>query len=224
LSTSQAKVPEPDVEPVAATGVEEGVVVETDAELVRASVADPSRFEAIFDRHHTRIWRYLARVAGTAAADDLAADVFVAAFAARARYDAERGSVVTWLYAIATNRLRSRQRRYGREQRAVARVAGEALPPDDAEAAVDAAIDAKHDLVPVVVAFDGLAEADREILVLAAWEGLAYAEIASVLGIELGTVRSRLSRARGRLRERLGTSGEEHGDGATAAVLEAHDG
>lgn len=199
-------------------------MVETDAEVVRASVADPQRFEAIFDRHHTRIWRYLARAAGPTVADDLAADVFVAAFAARDRYDDERGSVLTWLYAIATNRLRGRQRRAGRELRAVARVAGEAAPADDGEAAVDAALDEGRRLQQVLVALDALADADREILVLAAWESLSYAEIAAVLGIEVGTVRSRLSRARGRLRERLGPSGEVHPDGATAAVVEAHDG
>jgi RNA polymerase sigma-70 factor (ECF subfamily) len=197
--------------------------MDSDAEVVRASVAAPSRFEAIFDRHHTRIWRYLARVAGPSTADDLAADVFVAAFAARDRYDPERGAVVTWLYAIATNRLRTRQRRAGRELRAVSRAAGEAVLPDEPEAAVDTAIDERRRLGRVLVALDGLAEADREILVLAAWEELSYAEIAEVLGLELGTVRSRLSRARARLRERLGPSGEEPPDGAPAAVV-AHEG
>lgn len=198
--------------------------METDAEVVRASVAEPKRFEEVFDRHHTRIWRYLARSAGSAVADDLAADVFVAAFTARDRYDPDRAGVTTWLYAIATNKLRSRQRRAGRELRAVARVAGEATPQVDHEAAVDGAVDGRAHLDRVRVALDELAELDREILVLVAWEGLDHAEIATVLGVEPGTVRSRLSRARSRLRERLDASGEVEGDGANAAVVEAHDG
>lgn len=185
-----------------------------DADIVLASLAEPERFEAIFDRHHTRIWRYLARLGGRECADELAGDVFVAAFAGRGRYDPVKGSVQAWLYGIASNRFRSRGRTNARALRALTRLAGQQRTT---ESPTDDALDAmasEDTLARVHAAMARLSPSDREIIVLFAWEQQSYESIATVLGIEVGTVRSRLSRARARLRELAELSGETTDDQA----------
>jgi len=187
---------------------EEAEVEPTDADVVRASVAQPELFETIFNRHHRRIWAYLARNGGRERADELAGDVFVAAFSYRDRYDAGRGSVVAWLYGIAANLNRTRFRRQARAARALVRVAAQGVPATSEIDDTLAALDGGSELARVRSAMAALPERDRELIVLVAWERLSYAEIADVLGLELGTVRSRLSRARRRLRELAGLDGE----------------
>lgn len=183
-------------------------VSEEDAALVRASTAAPELFEQVFDRYHRAIWSYVARVAGRDRADDVAGDVFVAAFASRAGYDPARGSVRAWLYGIATNLLKTRFRSDARAARAFERVARELRAPIPPTDLVDDALSYRARLERVVAALAGLSGADREIIVLFAWERLSYEEIAAVVGVEVGTVRSRLSRARARLRELVEPSGE----------------
>src|SRR5687768_3169388 len=78
----------------------EGEAVDDDAAVVHAALEDPACFGAIFDRHHARIWRYIARMAGRSRADELAGDVFLIAFARRSTYDPMRAPVVAWLYGI----------------------------------------------------------------------------------------------------------------------------
>jgi RNA polymerase sigma factor (sigma-70 family) len=183
-----------------------------DADIVVASLGDPNLFEAIFDRHHQRIWSYLARLGGRECADELAGDVFAAAFAGRAGFDPARGSVQAWLYGIASNRFRGRGRTQARALRAMSRLAAQQAPP---ESPTDDALDAmaRADTYERVrSAIDRLSAPDREVIVLFAWEGQSYEAIAAVLGVEIGTVRSRLSRARGRLRELAGLTGETSGE------------
>lgn len=184
----------------------------SDADIVGASAARPELFETIFRRHHRRIWAYLARNGGPDRADEIAGDVFVSAFAQRARYDPTRGTVVAWLYGIATNLNRSRFRQAARATKALARVAGQrAVQDGPATSAVDdvvAALDHESELGRVQAALAALPERDRELITLIAWERLSYAEVASVLDLEIGTVRSRLSRVRRRLRELAGLDGQ----------------
>jgi RNA polymerase sigma-70 factor (ECF subfamily) len=187
---------------------EAGDVRSDDAIVLRASLSDAARFEDIFDRHHDRIWRYLARLGGPTCADDLASEVFLVAFRRRTTFDPDRGSVSSWLYGIATNLARTRARSRARGDRAVARLqaqrtSGRSL--EDDVAASDAARRA-------IDALDQLSAEHREVLVLAVWEELEYAAIAEVLGVEIGTVRSRLHRARAHLRELLEATGEVNGD------------
>ncbi|MGH9247308.1 MAG: RNA polymerase sigma factor [Acidimicrobiales bacterium] len=190
-----------------ATG-ELGHVRDRHAEVVRASVAQPERFEAVFDEHHGRIWAYLARVGGRECADDLAAEVFLTAFAHRDRYDPARGSVPSWLYGIATNLMRTRFRGQARAARAFTRAAADPIATATPTEAVDDAIASRDALDRVRAAMARLSLTDREVIVLFVWERLSYEAIARVLDIEVGTVRSRLSRARRRLRELAGLSGE----------------
>ena len=181
-----------------------------DGAILHASCAEPARFEAIFARHHDRIWRYLARLGGPACADELASEVFLVAFARRATYEPARGSVSSWLYGIATNLARTRARREGRAARAVCRLASEtgAAVAAAGRTRTEDPTEIGDELARVRAALDLLPAAHREVLVLYAWEELPYQELARVLGVEVGTVRSRLARARAGLRELLAGSGE----------------
>lgn len=183
--------------------------VETDAAIVRASLGDAVRFGELFDRHHRVIWAYLARLAGIETADELAAEVFLVAFERRSTYDPERGQVRSWLYGIATNLLRTRQRSETRARRAFLRAAGaRPLAIDQTEVVIEAD-DLADRFRQVRAAMADLGSGQRELLILHVWEGLSYDEIATALDLPIGTVRSRLSRARERLRRLLerGTAG-----------------
>ncbi|HEY3144148.1 MAG TPA: sigma-70 family RNA polymerase sigma factor [Acidimicrobiales bacterium] len=173
----------------------------SDTDSVVGSVERPELLETVFDQHHGVIWAYLARRAGRERADELAGDVFVTAFARRRTFDPELGSVRAWLYGIASNLLRTRLRSEARAGKAFARAATEQVrvvtPIDE----TDDAFANQSRLAQVVAALAELGQVDREVLTLFAWERLSYEEIAIVLDVEVGTVRSRLSRARGRLRD-----------------------
>jgi RNA polymerase sigma-70 factor (ECF subfamily) len=197
--------------------------VEDDVATMRASVTEPEQFEAIFDRHHGPIWAYLARKGGRELAEELASEVFLTAFAQRERYDPGRGSVRSWLYGIASHKARTRFRGQARATRALARLAARQRTSSAPYDRVDDALANKDQLDRVRQALAQLSNADQEVLVLFAWEHLAYDEIAAALGVEVGTVRSRLARARARLRELAGLSGELTG-GRTRPAREITDG
>lgn len=179
---------------------------ETDAELIAASLWNGQRFAVLFERHHDRIWRYLGRRAGAAAADDLAAETFTRAFASRVDYDHAQADAAPWLYGIATNLLRERARKRHRRDRAYLR-AVHAQPESDApdrSSDADARLDAEA-LVPALrAALARLRPEDRDALLLLALTELSYEGIASATGVPVGTVRSRLHRARRHMRAALG--------------------
>jgi RNA polymerase sigma factor (sigma-70 family) len=186
---------------------------ETDAAVIAASLATPASFGAIFDRHATVLQRYLVRRLGPDDADGLLADVFRIAFERRAAYDLDRPTARPWLYGIATNLLAKHRRSEARRIQATARlVAGQLPAPDEAEA-VSGAVDAAGQWQRVAVAITQLPSAERDVLSLHVWEGLSYDDIAAAVGIPVGTVRSRLNRARRRLRELTDRGGEEAGEG-----------
>jgi len=188
-----------------------------DEEVMRASLRDATAFSAVFERHHLVIWRFLARSAGRQAADELAGEVFLIAFRRRASYDPERGSVRSWLYGIAANQLRERGRRAARLRRAVLRLAGRREADGVAPGADESsALMQRAGTDLVLRCLEGLGAIDREVLVLFAWERLSYEEIAAALAVPVGTVRSRLARARQRLRHAM-----ELGDATDGLPLEA---
>jgi RNA polymerase sigma factor (sigma-70 family) len=183
-------------------------VAATMSEAVAASVEHPHRFEAVFDQYHRIIHEYLARAVGRDHADECAGDVFVAAFSGRARYDPALGSVRAWLFGIATNIRRTRARSHARGRRAWGRVGPERDLEEGGFEVVEEGLDYGRRLTWVAEFMRELSDTDREVLVLYAWGELSYPEIAQALGVEIGTVRSRLARARGRLRELLAANGE----------------
>jgi RNA polymerase sigma-70 factor (ECF subfamily) len=177
----------------------------TDAEIIVQSLGNPDLFELIFDRHYMVIYRHIARRAGPEAAADVSSEVFVRAFASRNRYRTEYASARPWLFGIATNLLRQHFRSSRRASNAFWKMAGRSpQATGDATAAADARVDAEALSPRLKAGLEGLRDGDREVLLLYAWEDLSYAEIAAALEIPLGTVRSRLSRARRRFRELAG--------------------
>ena len=178
-------------------------VVPSDADVIAASVDDAQAFVAIFDRHFRTIHGYLARRVGHEPAGDLAAETFTRAFDMRGRYDMARPDALPWLYGIATNVLARQRRGEERRLRALAR-----MPRPDEADQLSPGIDAD-----VAAALAALPQREREVLLLFAWGELTYEEIALALDAPIGTVRSRLSRARERARALLASELEEALDG-----------
>lgn len=180
---------------------------------LHGSLADPAIFGPIFEAHHTRVWQFLHRLGGRECADDLAGEVFLAALASRDRYDPTRGTVQSWLYGIAANLARTWHRRRTRGQRAIRRLTAREHAETGAVGVgalerIDETMTVADDARRTLAAMGELSDADREVLVLFVWEELSYKEIGETLGIAVGTVRSRLSRARERLRELAGLGGQ----------------
>jgi RNA polymerase sigma-70 factor (ECF subfamily) len=165
----------------------------------------------VFDRHAAEIYRYCARRIGTDAVDDAVADTFAIAYERRGRFDTSRASALPWLYGIATNVLR-RYRAAEARHRALVPHEGEAAQESTADRAV-AMADAGTAIRALAGELDKISRRQRDVLYLYA-AGLTYADIATALNIPIGTVMSRLNRARTRLRTAL------LGLGITNAVLE----
>jgi RNA polymerase sigma-70 factor (ECF subfamily) len=174
-----------------------------DAVLIEQSLRVPERFASLFDRHAPYIHRYVARRLGEQAADDLVAETFLAAFAKRARYDLTRPDARPWLYGIATNLVGTHWRAELRELRLRSRV-GRSAPEPFPEDRVAGRVSAQARRAELVAALAELSPEDRDVLLLIAWEQLSYEEVASALEIPIGTVRSRLHRARRTVRAALG--------------------
>lgn len=175
---------------------------EDDAAIIRRSLQEPERFAAIFDRHAAPILRYLAHRVGRQVADDLVAETFLVAFGARRKYDLTRPDARPWLYGIATNLVRRWQREDGREYRLRAAIVPEPDTDGHADRIAERVSAAAMNQV-LGAALAALSGGDRDVLLLVAWEGLAYEEVAQALDIPVGTVRSRLNRARRQVRAAL---------------------
>ncbi|HEX2023628.1 MAG TPA: RNA polymerase sigma factor [Acidimicrobiales bacterium] len=181
----------------------------SDAALIGGSLDDPELFAPIFDRHFAAVHRFLQRRIGVDGADSLAGETFRLAFERRATYRRDRPECLPWLYGIAGNLLRQERRGQARQGAALRRLGarvGLAPPPHDALAERVAA----EQLRPALgAALGAMRPEERDVVLLVAWEELTYEEVAMALGIPVGTVRSRLHRARRRLRERLPSIGQE---------------
>lgn len=174
-----------------------------DARDIKLSLRDPARFGAIFDRHFAEIHGYAAKRAGREVADDIAAETFLTAFWARRRFDPGRGTVKAWLYGIVTNHLSTYRRRELRAYRAMARSG--LSPPDEGHAdRVVERVAAGSLRGPLAKALADLSCGEREVLLLVALGDLSNTDVAAALGIPYGTVASRLSRARAKLRKVTG--------------------
>jgi RNA polymerase sigma-70 factor (ECF subfamily) len=181
----------------------------SDAELVVASVGDPPRFGEIFDRHAATVQRFLVRRIGADAAEGLLGEVFRIAFERRERYDAAHASARPWLYGIASNLLLKHRRAEARQLRACARLAAAAYPAGSGDPALEGLVDARMLFPNLAEALEALPEGERDALLLFAWEELRYDEIAAALEVPIGTVRSRIHRARRALRELIAPHGED---------------
>jgi RNA polymerase sigma factor (sigma-70 family) len=174
----------------------------TDDDVIGRSLTDPGQFAVLFDRHAPAVHRYLSRRVGDLA-DDLLSETFLIAFRRRADYRAVHVEVRPWLLGIATHLVQGQQRSEQRRLLALSRNAppAHALPADDDELSDRLAAQALRG--PIAGALAGLKAVDRDVLLLFAWEQLTYEEIAAVLDVPIGTVRSRLHRARHQTRAAL---------------------
>ena len=184
-----------------------------DAQLVEAALAgDSAAFGALVTRYQDRLFNTLLRVVGSHEdAADAVQDAFVQAYT---KLESFRGAsrFYTWLYRIAMNVALSRQRR--RRPTASLDYAKESVgdEPLDAAESPEEAVLSQERIAHVQAALADLGEEHRTILVLREIEGCAYEEIAEILELPVGTVRSRIFRARGQLKEKLGAKWGEQAE------------
>jgi RNA polymerase sigma-70 factor (ECF subfamily) len=172
----------------------------------------PEDFARLFDLYAARIHRYVSRRLGSSEADDLVGQTFLIAFERRQRYAALTVGALPLLYGIATNLIHRKRRDEVRQYLAYARSEPAAVDQhhDPFAAEVAARLDAASASRILTGVLAGLRQAERDVLLLYAWEDLGYAEIAEALNVPIGTVRSRLHRARRALRSALGPDFEEN--------------
>ena len=180
----------------------------SDAEVIGRSLYEPEVFGLIYDRHAATVLRFLGRRVGAEVAEGLVGELFRIAFERRKTFDAARASALPWLYGIGANLLMKHRRGEARRLRASARMAADEAP---AKRASTGAHDARLLFPRVADAIEALPDGEREALLLFAWEDLSYQGVAEALELPIGTVRSRLNRARARLRELLEPGGEKRG-------------
>lgn len=170
---------------------------------------DADAFAALFRRHQNFVYNVaFRRTASWSAAEDVTGVVFLELWRQRGRVEPLGGSIRPWLAGVAANQARRVWRSRSRQADAVGRLAGVAAAgrhePDPADD-LAGRIDDERAMAALLRRLDALPEAHREVLALWAWEQLSYDEIAVALAVPVGTVRSRLSRARMRLRTLDGT-------------------
>jgi RNA polymerase sigma-70 factor (ECF subfamily) len=186
-----------------ASGEHADRVSDDDAVVLADSLRQPERFGHLYGRHFPAVYAYIASRLGPDEADDLTAETFVAAFRRRASFDPARGSVRPWLFGVATRLVAQHRRAEARRYRALARIP-EDPDPGGHEDRVAARVSAQAHREPLLRAVADLSDGDRDVLLLVALGGLSYEEVAAALSIPPGTVASRLSRARRKIRGVLG--------------------
>jgi RNA polymerase sigma factor (sigma-70 family) len=177
-----------------------------DAELIAASWTEPEAFAAIFDRHAATIHHYAARRLGQAVADDVVGETFLVAFRRRDRYDPAYRDARPWLFGIATNVISRHRQAEVRFYRALARTGLDPVIDSPADEVV-ARLTATAARRSLAAALARLTARDRDTLLLVTWGQCTYEQAASALGVPVGTIRSRLNRARRKLREALEGTG-----------------
>jgi RNA polymerase sigma factor (sigma-70 family) len=170
----------------------------SDARILRDSVSEPAIFSSVYERHLRAVASYVARRTGPELSEDLTAEVFVRAFRKRAVFRDDHGSALPWLLGIANNLIADHRRAERRRLEALQRLA--AARPVSSERSVGV-------LAPELVGeLLRLPAADRDTLLLVVWGELSYAEAATALSVPVGTIRSRIARARQRLGAAIGQS------------------
>jgi RNA polymerase sigma factor (sigma-70 family) len=162
-------------------------------------------FDQVFEAEVESLHAFIAKRLGVSAADDLAAETFAIAYRRWGDLDSSR-PVRPWLYGIAANLMRHRWRKERRMLRAFARTCVDPVITEE-DASLNR-LDAQAEQPALAAALAELRREEREILLLHAWAELSDAEIAESLSLPVGTVKSRLSRAREQLRNRLGSIGQ----------------
>lgn len=166
----------------------------------------------VFERNYADVYRYLARRVPADVAEDIVSETFVQAVSRAETFDAERGVVRGWIFGIASHLLSRHHRDEERAYRAYARTGID--PVTDAGAEADRVIDrvdSQSQHVALVSALADLSSGDRDVLLLVAHAELTYGEVAQALDLPVGTVRSRLHRARRAVRSALESDDQSEG-------------
>jgi RNA polymerase sigma factor (sigma-70 family) len=180
--------------------------VNTDAEVIRRSREAPAEFGELFVRHAGVLHRYVARRVGINAADDVLSDTFLIAFERRDRFDPAWMDARPWLYGIATNLIRKYHHDEARALKALMAAPRE-ISPTDEDIAVGRRVDAERSFATLSRTLRRMPARDRDTLLLFAWAELSYEEIAVATNTPVGTVRSRLNRAKRTLRDATSITG-----------------
>jgi RNA polymerase sigma-70 factor (ECF subfamily) len=183
------------------------LVYPSDEELLRQMLAgDADAFEMLYDRRQGGVYRFALRMSGSAAvAEDVTQEVFIALMRDGHQFDPARGAVASYLYGMARHRLL----RYLERERALVPMTGEREDEEPLEERLVAPGDPLVELTrremiaSVRQAVLALPAHYREVVVLCNLHELSYEQAAGVIGCPVGTVRSRLSRARALLVEKL---------------------
>ncbi|GGD90068.1 RNA polymerase sigma factor [Microbacterium murale] len=175
-----------------------------DNEVIERSIREPAVFDELYGRHATPVYRYAAQQLGDHAAEDVMSETFLVAFERRSAYDITVQNARPWLLGIATRLMRKHVRLEAVSWKGMSADLAAQITPDFIEQA-GARIDAKRLARRLAKALRRLSESDRETLLLYAWGDLDYASIALAMQVPIGTVRSRLNRARRQLRRAAGT-------------------
>ena len=174
----------------------------TDSDIIRRSRDSPAVFGELYDRHASVIYRYAARRAGDFAADDVTSETFLVAWEHLKSYDLDRHDARPWLFGIATNLLRRHHRAEAKMLQTAAKASSRESITDDSDR-IAAQVDATVATGRIARTLKSMAAIDRETLLLYAWADLTYEGIAAAMDVPVGTVRSRLNRARRALRTEL---------------------
>jgi RNA polymerase sigma factor (sigma-70 family) len=173
-----------------------------DADVIDRSRGEPEQFALLFHRHAPSIGGYVARRLGPGLAEDIVAETFLRAFRQRVRYDLSHRDARPWLYGIAGNLVRRHHRDEVRKLRALQRTGLDPVAESFADQ-VDDRVSADAASRAIAAAIAGLSPGQRDVVLLVAWAGLTYDQVAEALGVPEGTVRSRMNRSRTRLRAAL---------------------
>ena len=166
----------------------------------RGCAGDDAAVGELFRRHAQAIFVFLVRRTGDRElAEDLTSTVFLEAWRKRADVRLSGDSALPWLYGVALNCARNARRSLRRHRAALTRLSLERPPPPEPDEA--------RELGDVLALLRRLPESQRDVVLACAWSGLSYEDAALALGIPVGTVRSRLSRARAALGELEATAG-----------------
>ncbi|MEU4654820.1 RNA polymerase sigma factor [Streptomyces sp. NPDC023723] len=166
----------------------------------RIRAGDPEAFAELYEEYARFVYNYAYRLTGNwSTAEEVMGDTFLDAWRGRDQVDPDRGTLRPWLLGIATNKARNANRGTGRRLAFLARRLEPEAVADFADETVGRVDDARR-LAAVRQAMGRLRQTEREVLALCVWSGLDYPQAAQALGVPVGTVRSRLSRARARLR------------------------
>ena len=177
-----------------------------DADLLAATAAgDADAFGSFYRRHEALVFAYAVhRCTNASDVADVVGDTFMGALRSAPRFAERDRDAVPWLLTIARRALAHQRRSFLRRQRLDRRMASLPTFSADEADAVGAALDAARLAPELSAALRTLAPKDQELLMLVHRDGLAPTQAGRVVGMNANTARLRLSRARARLRERLG--------------------